>query len=205
MLRVGLTGGLASGKSLVGRALADLGCYVIEADVLGRQVLEQGGETYDAVIAAFGKEILDPDGKINRRRLAAIVFADNADAQQQLARLNALVHPPVKLRERDLADEFTSSHPDGIVITEAAILVETGSYKDYDRLIVAVCRPEQQIERSMERDGVSREEVLRRLRRQMPLEEKVKYADFIIDTSGSKEDTLQQVRTVYEALRRVDP
>jgi dephospho-CoA kinase len=205
MLRVGLTGGLASGKSLVGRALADLGCYVIEADVLGRQVLEQGGETYDAVIAAFGKEILDPDGKINRRRLAAIVFADSADAQQQLARLNALVHPPVKLRERDLADEFARSHPDGIVVTEAAILVETGSYKDYDRLIVAVCRPEQQIERSIERDGVSREEVLRRLRRQMPLEEKVKYADFIIDTSGSKEATLQQVRTVYEALRRVDP
>lgn len=205
MLRVGLTGGLASGKSLVGRALADLGCYVIEADVLGRRVLEQGGETYDAVIAAFGKEILDPDGKINRRRLAAIVFADSADAQQQLAKLNALVHPPVKLRERDLADEFTSSHPDGIVVTEAAILVETGSYKDYDRLIVAVCRPEQQIERSMERDGVSREEVLRRLRRQMPLEEKVKYADFIIDTSGSKEDTLQQVRTVYEALQRVNP
>ena len=205
MLRVGLTGGLASGKSLVGRALADLGCYVIEADVLGRQVLEQGGETYDAVIAAFGKEILDPDGKINRRRLAAIVFADSADAQQQLAKLNALVHPPVKLRERDLANEYARSHSDGIVVTEAAILVETGSYKDYDRLIVAVCRPEQQIERSMERDGVSREEVLRRLRRQMPLEEKVKYADFIIDTSGSKEATLQQVRTVYEALRRVDP
>ena len=205
MLRVGLTGGLASGKSLVGRALADLGCYVIEADVLGRQVLEQGGATYDAVIATFGKEILDPDGKINRRRLAAIVFADNADAQEQLAKLNALVHPPVKLRERDLANAYAREHPDGIVVTEAAILVETGSYRDYDRLIVAVCRPEQQIERSMERDGVSREEVLRRLRRQMPLEEKVKYADFIIDTSGSKEDTFQQVRSVCEGLRRVNP
>jgi dephospho-CoA kinase len=205
MLRVGLTGGLASGKSLVGRALADLGCFVIQADLLGRQVLEQGGETYDAVIAAFGKDILDPDGKINRRRLAAIVFSENEDAQQQLAKLNALVHPPVKLRERDLADEYAREHPDGIVVTEAAILVETGSYKDYDRLIVAICSPEQQIERSMERDGVSREEVLRRLRRQMPLEEKVKYADFIIDTSGSKEATLEQVRTVYEALRRVNP
>jgi len=205
MLRVGLTGGLASGKSLVGRALADLGCYVIEADVLGRQVLEQGGATYDAVIATFGKEILDPNGKINRRHLAAIVFADNADAQEQLAKLNALVHPPVKLRERDLANAYAREHPDGIVVTEAAILVETGSYRDYDRLIVAVCRPEQQIERSMERDGVSREEVLRRLRRQMPLEEKVKYADFIIDTSGSKEDTFQQVRSVCEGLRRVNP
>ena len=200
MLKVGLTGGLASGKSFVGRALADLGCLLIQADVLGRQVLEQGGETYDAVVATFGNQILDPDSKINRRRLAKIVFSD----PEQLSKLNALVHPPVKERERDLVAEFTREHSDGIAVTEAAILVETGSYKDYDRLIVAFCRPEQQIERSMERDGVSREEVLNRLRRQMPLEEKVKHADFIIDTSGSKENTLQQVRTVYEALRSLN-
>jgi dephospho-CoA kinase len=203
MLKVGLTGGLASGKSFVGRSLADLGCYLIQADQLGRQVIDQGGETYDAVVAAFGREILDPNGKMNRKRLAAIVFADHPDAPRQLARLNALVHPHVKARERALVAEFAREHPDGIAVTEAAILVETGSYKDYDRLIVAVCRPEQQIERSMERDGVSREEVLNRLRRQMPLEEKVKHADFIIDTSGSKENTLQQVRTVYEALRKI--
>ena len=201
MLKVGLTGGLASGKSFVGRALADLGCLVIQADVLGRQVLEEGGETYKAVVATFGQDILDPDGGINRRRLATIVFSD----PEQLAKLNALVHPPVKLRERDLAAEFAREHPHGIAVTEAAILVETGSYKDYDRLIVAVCRPEQQIERSMERDGLSREEVLHRLSRQMPLEEKVKYADFIIDTSGSKENTLQQVRTVYQSLRELNP
>ena len=199
MLKVGLTGGLASGKSFVGRSLADLGCFLIEADALGRQVIEQGGETYEAVVAAFGQEILDPDGQVNRRRLAKIVFADAA----QLAKLNALVHPHVRARERALAAEFAREHPDGIAITEAAKLVETGTYKDYDRLIVAVCRPEQQIERSMERDGVSREEVLNRLRRQMPLEEKVKHADFIIDTSGSKENTLQQVRTVYESLRKI--
>lgn len=205
MLHVGLTGGLASGKSFVGHALAELGCFLIEADVLGRQVLEQGGATYDAVVAAFGSQILKPDGEIDRRRLAAIVFADHPDAQQQLARLNAIVHPPVKIRERDLAAEFAREHPDGIAVTEAAILVETGSYKDYARLIVAVCRPEQQIERAMHRDGVSREEVLNRLRRQMPLEDKVKYADFVIDTSGSKENTLQQVRTVHEELRRLNP
>jgi len=200
MLRVGLTGGLASGKSFVGRALSDLGCLLIQADLLGRQVLEQGGETYEAVVKTFGNQIVDPDGRINRRRLAKIVFSD----PEQLAKLNALVHPRVKERERDLAAEFAREHPDGIAVTEAAILVETGSYKDYDRLIVAVCRPEQQIERSMERDGVSREEVLNRLSRQMPLEEKVKHADFIIDTSGTKEDTLQQVRTVYESLRRLN-
>jgi dephospho-CoA kinase len=198
---VGLTGGLASGKSFVGRSLGDLGCLLIQADVLGRQVLEQGGETYEAVVATFGNQILDPDGKINRRRLARMVFSDS----EQLAKLNALVHPPVKERERDLVAEFAREHPDGIAVTEAAILVETGSYKDYDRLIVAICGPEQQIERSMERDGVSREEVLNRLRRQMPLEEKVKHADFIIDTSGSKENTLQQVRTVYQSLRELNP
>jgi dephospho-CoA kinase len=201
MLKVGLTGGLASGKSFVGRALSDLGCLLIQADVLGRQVLEQGGETYEAVVATFGNQILDPDSKINRRRLAKIVFSD----PEQLAKLNALVHPRVKERERDLVAEFSHEHPDGIAVTEAAILVETGSYKEYDRLIVAVCRPEQQIERSMDRDGVSREEVLNRLSRQMPLEEKVKHADFIIDTSGSKENTLQQVRTVYDSLRKLNP
>ena len=201
MLRVGLTGGLASGKSFVGHALSELGCYLIEADVLGRQVLEQGGQTYEAVVKTFGNQILDPDGKINRRRLAKIVFSD----PEQLAKLNALVHPRVKERERDLAAEFGRAHPDGITVTEAAILVETGSYRDYNRLIVAVCRPEQQIERAMERDGVSREEVLNRLSRQMPLEEKVKHADFIIDTSGTKENTLEQVRTVYESLRRLNP
>jgi dephospho-CoA kinase len=205
MLHVGLTGGLASGKSLVGRSLADLGCFLIQADELGHQVIDQGGETYEAVVATFGKEILDPDGTINRRRLAAIVFADHPDAPQQLAKLNALIHPHVKMREQSLRDAFAEQHPDGVAVTEAAILVETGSYKDYDRLIVAVCRPEQQIARAMERDGLSREEVLNRLRRQMPLEDKVKYADFVIDTSGSKENTVVQTRAVYEALRRLNP
>jgi dephospho-CoA kinase len=201
MLHVGLTGGLASGKSFVGRLLEDFGCFLIQADELGRQVLDQGGETYKAVVAAFGKEILDRDGSINRRRLAKIVFPD----PEQLTRLNALVHPPVKVREKSLVAEFARKHPDGIAVTEAAILVETGSYKDYDRLIVAVCRPEQQVERAMERNEVSREEVLNRLNRQMPLGDKVKYADFVIDTSGSKENTISQTRTVYEALRRLNP
>jgi len=201
MLRVGLTGGLASGKSFVGRSLEEMGCLLIQADELGRQVIDQGGETYEAVVAAFGKEILDPGGAINRRRLAAIVFPD----PQQLAKLNALVHPHVKIREKALAAEFGRLHPHGIAVTEAAILVETGSYKDYDRLIVAICSPEQQIQRAMERSGASREEVLNRLRRQMPLDDKVKYADFVIDTSGTKENTLAQTRNVYEALRRLNP
>jgi len=201
MIHVGLTGGLASGKSFVGRSLADLGCFLIQADELGHQVIEPGGEAYAGVVALFGEEILNAEGKIDRRRLAALVFSD----PELLAKLNALVHPPVRARERALAAEFARKHPDGIAVTEAAILVETGSYKDYDRLIVAVCRPEQQVARAMERDGVSRQEVLNRLSRQMPLEDKVKHADFVIYTSGSKGNTLQQVQTVYESLRGMNP
>jgi len=199
MLRVGLTGGLASGKSLVGRALADLGCLLIQADELGRQVEEPGGEAYEGIVKEFGKEILTPQGAIDRRRLAALVFHE----PERLKRLNALVHPPVKARERQLQEDFARRHPDGIAVTEAAILVETGTYREYDKLIVAVCRPEQQIERAMSRDGLTREEVMDRVRRQMPLEEKRKHADYVIDTSGSKEDTLAQTRAVYNSLRSI--
>jgi len=199
MVRVGLTGGLASGKSLVGRALADLGCLLIQADELGRQVEEPGGEAYEGIVKEFGKEILTPQGAIDRRRLAALVFHE----PERLKRLNALVHPPVKARERQLQEDFARRHPDGIAVTEAAILVETGTYRGYDKLIVAVCRPEQQIERAMSRDGLTRKEVMDRVRRQMPLEEKRKHADYVIDTSGSKEDTLAQTRAVYNSLRSI--
>ncbi|HYK60384.1 MAG TPA: dephospho-CoA kinase [Bryobacteraceae bacterium] len=199
MLRVGLTGGLASGKSLVGRALADLGCLLIQADELGRQVEEPGGEAYEGIVKEFGKEILTPQGAIDRRRLAALVFHE----PERLKRLNALVHPPVKARERQLQEDFARRHPDGIAVTEAAILIETGTYREYDKLIVAVCRPEQQIERAMSRDGLTRKEVMDRVRRQMPLEEKRKHADYVIDTSGSKEDTLAQTRAVYNSLRSI--
>jgi len=200
MLRVGLTGGLASGKSFVGRALADLGCFLIKADDLGREVQNPGGAAYDGIVREFGSAILSPDGSIDRRRLAAQVFQD----PERLKRLNALVHPPVKARERRLQQDFALASPDGIAVTEAAILIETGSYRDYDKLIVATCRPEQQIERSMARDHLTREEVLDRMRQQIPLAEKLKYADYAIDTSGTKEDTLAQTKAVYDSLRSMN-
>jgi dephospho-CoA kinase len=196
MLRIGLTGGLASGKSFVGRSLADLGCYLIRADELGHRVLEPGGEAYEAAVREFGTGILNPDQTIDRRRLAALVFHDPA----RLRKLNALVHPPVRARTRRLLEEYEAGHPRGIAVVEAAILVETGSYRDYARLILAVCGKEQQIERAMARDGLTREEVLDRLSRQMPLEEKIQYADYVIDTSGAKENTLAQTSAVYESL-----
>jgi dephospho-CoA kinase len=201
MLRVGLTGGLASGKSFVGRALADLGCLLIQADELGHRVLEPGGEAYDGVIREFGPAIVRADGTIDRPKLAAMVFHDS----QRLAALNALVHPPVWARERRLMDDHAAAYPHGIAVVEAAILVETGSYRNYAKLIVAVCSEEQQIERAMSRDGMTREQVLDRLSRQMPLAEKIKYADYVIDTSGAKENTLAQTRDVYQALLALTP
>jgi dephospho-CoA kinase len=200
MLRVGLTGGLASGKSFVGRGLAELGCLLIQADELGRQVEEPGGEAYDDIVREFGRDILQEDGRIDRRRLGAIVFQD----PERLKLLNALVHPPVQQRRLKIEQDFAQSRPHGIAVTEAAILIETGSYRDYDRLIVATCRPDQQVERAMARDHLTREEVLDRMRRQMPLNEKLGYADYVIDTSGAKENTLAQTRAVYEALLKVE-
>jgi dephospho-CoA kinase len=196
MLRVGLTGGLASGKSFVGSALADLGCLLVRSDELGHQVLEPEGEAYEGAVREFGPDILTAEGKIDRRKLAALVFHD----PEQLAKLNALVHPPVRARTRQLLAAYAGDHPRGIAVVEAAILVETGSYRDYAKLIVAVCGRERQIERALARGGVTREEVLERLSRQMPLEEKVKYADYVIDTSGDKENTRAQVRELYASL-----
>ncbi|MDP8989436.1 MAG: dephospho-CoA kinase, partial [Acidobacteriota bacterium] len=168
---------------------------------LGHQVLAPGGEAYDATIREFGPNILNPDQTINRRELAALVFHD----PPQLAKLNALVHPPVQALERRLMDRYAATHPHGIAVVEAAILIETGSYRDFAKLIVAVCGEEQQIGRAMTRDGMTREQALERLSRQMPLAEKIKYADYVIDTSGAKENTLAQTRIVHQALLALNP
>ena len=197
MLRVGLTGGLASGKSFVGHALAELGCQLIEADELGHQVLLPGAEAYDAVVNEFGDEILDQDRHIVRRRLGALVW----DHPERLAKLNSIVHPAVIAREEGIIAKIAQTDPAAIVVVEAAILVETGSYRRFERLIVVVCTVEQQVERAMKRGAYSKEEVLARLSRQLPLEEKVRVADYVIDTSGTKEHTLEQVTSVYKSLR----
>ncbi len=199
MLHVGLTGGFGTGKTFVGEALAALGCHLICADRLGHQVLAPDGAAYAGVVAEFGEAILAPDGAIDRRRLAASVFDD----PERLTRLNRLVHPAVIRRVEELSRRFEAGDPDGIVVVEAAILIETGTHTRFDRIVLAVCDREQQIERAMRRDGLSRQEVLARLERQMPLEEKRKFAHYVIDTSGSKEDTLLQVRHAYESLRRI--
>jgi dephospho-CoA kinase len=201
MLKVGLTGGLACGKTFVGEALAALGCHVLQADQLGHAVLLPGGEAYAPVVREFGPGILGEDSEIDRRALAEQVFG----SPQRLALLNSLVHPPVLRQEEAWLDRVAASDPRAIAVIEAAILVEIGSHQRFDKLIVVVCEEEQQIERSMKRDGLDRERVWARLSRQMPLSEKRKFADFIVDTSGTKEETLRQARAVYDSLRRIEP
>ena len=199
MLKVGLTGGLACGKSFVGEALAACGCLLIQADEIGHAVMASGGEAYQPVVQEFGREILAADGAIDRRALATRAFAD----PERLARLNALVHPAVIRRENESIAAFGAAHPDGIALVEAAILIETGSYSRFDKLILVTCTEEQQVERALRREGALESDVRARISRQMPLDRKRKYADFVIDTSGEKEDTLRQTRAVYDVLRRI--
>lgn len=166
-------------------------------DRLGHEVERPGGEAYAEIVREFGSGILHPDGTIDRRKLAGEVFGK----PERLKHLNAIVHPLVWRKAQALEAEFFGSHPDGIAVTEAAILIETGSYKDFHKLILAICTRDQQVERAMARDGLTREEVLNRLARQMSLEEKMKYADYVIDTSGSKEQTRAQTESVYASLQ----
>lgn len=199
MLKVGLTGGIACGKTFVGEEFERLGCLLIQADEIGHRVLSRGGEAYQPVIDEFGEEILLPDGEIDRRALAARVFG----APERLSTLNALVHPSVFRREDRLIAEFAAREPDGIAVVEAAILIETGSYKRFDRMVLVTCPEELQVERALRRTGAVETDVRARISRQMPLEEKRKFAHFVINASGEKEDTLRQTRAVYQALRSI--
>lgn len=199
MLKVGLTGGMACGKSFIAAELGRLGCHIIEADEVGHQVLDPGGEAFDAVIAAFGRDILDPAGRIDRARLAQLVFGD----PERLEKLNAIVHPAVRARAARAFAEIGARDPHAVVIYVVAILIESGAHKEVDKIIVVSCTRAQQIERAMHRPDATEASVLARLERQLPLEKKKEFADYIIDTSGAKEDTLRQTELVYRDLRRL--
>ncbi len=199
MLKVGLTGGYASGKSLVAAELARLGCHVIYADELGHSVSEPGGEAYPKIVEAFGPEILSKDGMVDRKKLAAIVF----ESPELLEKLTGLVHPAVFRLEKRMFAEFEARDPQGIVVLEAAILIETGRDAAFDQIILTACDRETQIARGMKRDHLTREQVLARLDAQMPLEEKQKRAHYIVDTSGSKQETMLQVAQIYRELKEI--
>lgn len=197
MLRVGLTGGLASGKSFAASEFERLGCAVLQADKLGHRILAEDLEARDEIVREFGQGILSEDGAISRKALSAIVFSD----KNRLQRLNAIVHPRVFAGLERFFGEVETRDPDAVAMVEAAIMIESGSYKRYQRLVLAACPRELQIERFMRRDGASRQEAESRIARQMPLEDKRRFAHFLIDTGGTEAETLRQVRTVYGRLR----
>ena len=199
MLKIGLTGGLASGKSHVAQLLEDLGCHVIHADRLGHEALRSGSECYNQVVTEFGRRIVKDDGEIDRKALGALVFPN----PERLKVLNSFVHPCVFRRQEEFFEQTARNDPQGIAVVEAAIMIESGSYKNYDRLILTVCPPEMQIARFRERSGATEQEARARLDRQMPLEKKQRYANYVIDTAGTYEETAQQVRDAYEKFKAV--
>ncbi len=199
MLRVGLTGSIATGKSFVSGVLAGLGCRVADADELARRVVEPGTQGLRAVVAEFGAEVLSADGALDRARLGATVFGD----ARRRERLNAILHPLIIAEQDALLRRWEEEDPRAVAVVEAALMIESGGYRRFDKLVVVHCRPEAQLERLMRRNSLSRAEAERRIAAQMPQEEKLHYADFSVDTSGSFEETRARTEEVYKALRKI--
>lgn len=199
MLRVGLTGSIAVGKSFVSSRLAELGCHVLDADDTAREVVAPGSAGLGAVVAAFGAEVLGADGTLNRARLGALVFAD--EAKRQL--LNSILHPLIIAAQDEWVRVREGEDPRGVAVVDAALMIETGSYRRFDKLIVVHCDEAAQLSRLMKRDGLTREEAGRRIAVQMPQREKMRHADYLVDTSGTYDETREQVGRVYEELRRL--
>jgi len=199
MLKVGLTGSIAVGKSHVLSVLAELGAHVLDADEIAREVVQPGTKGLKSVCDAFGDAVLNDDGTLNRSQLGSIVFADEAKRVQ----LNKLLHPLILAVQDDRIRELQQHDPEGIVIIDAALMIESGGFRRLDKLIVVHCRPELQLQRLMSRDGLSREAAEQRINSQMPQEQKKKYADFLIDTSGDFESTRARAKAVYEELQRI--
>jgi dephospho-CoA kinase len=195
----GLTGGIASGKSTVARFLEALGAKVIDADRFGHELLQPPNPIYDKVVLHFGQEILKLGGEIDRGRLGSIVFAD----PQKLRELTSIMYPSLIARIEEQAEELRSQQPGAVILVDAALIYEAGLADRFARILVAWCRPEQQIERLITKTGLSRQEALRRMASQMPPQEKRRRADYVIDCSGSLAETRAQVETLYPEIRRL--
>jgi dephospho-CoA kinase len=207
MLRVGLTGGIATGKSTVAAILRELGCHVLEADKIAHRMIEPGGAAYDEVVREFGSGILASGGAfgspVDRAKLGAIVFAD----PQRLARLNAIVHPPVLAAQDQEVAAIERAEPHAIAVVVAALLVEGGYYRKLDCLVVTWCTPSQQLARLTERDsirGLTVEQARQRVESQMSQEEKRRIADEEIDCSGTIEHTREQVVALFAKFKTME-
>jgi dephospho-CoA kinase len=193
ILRTGLTGGIASGKSTVRALLAGLGCHTIDADQLVAELYQPGRAGHAALVATYGRGILRHDETVDRVKLANVAFSSPEEAKK----LNALIHPIVIAATEELLARFE----DGIAVVEATLMIESGGRQRYDRLVIVDVVPEVQVERGVER-GLPREEVERRIANQLPRQERLRFADYVIDNSGDRTHLEEETRRVYELLRR---
>jgi len=196
-LLVGLTGGIATGKSTVSTLLRELGCVIIDADLLARQVVEPGQPAWTTIVAEFGQDVVTTGGALDRKKLGAIVFAN----PERRRRLEAITHPAIRARFQARLDELAEQGFTGIVIYDAPVMIEAGNYQSLiDRLVVVVTDEATQLARLRGRDGTDEAENRRKIASQMPLSEKAKLADYVVDNSGDREATVEQVRRVFKAL-----
>jgi len=207
LLKVGLTGGIASGKSVVGEMFVALGAHLIQADAIAHQLMQPGEAVYQEVVRHFGSAILNPDGSVNRARLAEAAFGTSPENKSsRIEELNQIVHPAVIKRQDEWMEEIGRTDPEAIAIVEAALILEAGATKRFDKLVVVTCRPEQRIQRWASRLGVdeetARREVGRRLAAQLPDEDKIRAAQYVIDNSGSLDETRKQAAKVNAELKR---
>lgn len=209
MLKVGLTGGIASGKSVVGEMFVALGAHLVQADRIAHSLMQPGEPVYNDVVRHFGRKILNPDGSLNRSKLAEVAFGPAnspvGKGHSRINELNRIVHPAVIRSQEEWMYAISLQDPHGAAMVEAALLLEAGAAKSFDRMIVVTCHTEQRVERFAARQkidlGAARKEVDRRMAAQLPDEEKIKAADYVIDNSGSLEQTRQQVKEVWDKLR----
>lgn len=200
MLRVGLTGGIACGKSTVAKMFAELGVYVIQSDQIAHELYRRGEPVYQEVVKRFGRDIVKPDGEIDRAKLASIAFGEG-----RIEELNRVVHPAVIQHQAKWIFEIASKEPDAVAMIEAALIFEAHTNDRFEKMIVVTCRPEQKAARFAQRAGIdeasAQAEVERRMKAQIPDEEKVKRADFVIDNSGPQEQTRKQVERIFAELK----
>jgi len=207
MLKLGLTGGIASGKSVVGEMFVALGAYLVQADRIAHSLMSPGAPVYNEVVRHFGRDILDPDGSVNRAKLAEAAFGTGAvKTASRIEELNRIVHPAVIRSQNEWMHAIGVHHPRGVAIVEAALILEAGAGADFDRMVVVTCNPEQRAVRFAARQKVdlesARKEVARRMAAQLPDEEKIKAADFVIDNSGTIESTREQAGRVWQELKQ---
>jgi dephospho-CoA kinase len=199
MLTVGVTGGVASGKTTVSKIFKEEGAYLLEADQIARELVQPSSPAWKELIRVFGEEILEEDGTIDRKRLATRIFSDS----NQRRLLNGILHPRIKEEMEKRAKEIGQKDPEAIVVFDVPLLVETGFHREVDRVVVIISEEVQQIERLKERAGMSEEETRWIISSQMPTEEKVKAADFVIRNEGSFEETRRRAKEVFQELRRI--